>query len=207
MLTHINEACLTIHKNSGQVSIPAVVALLASSGISITKRTIYNKDKETHPYPRMMKAWEEVSNVTDMSGKFKGDINPDSQVQMISEAEFKTINNHALRYKVSLMAGQIKGLNNQLNMMKAIKNQPLLSASDALPLLDSQVSSDLGLHATEIDILKAFVKTSKSKQTGFDDEDDSLIATKPIARHDVLSQPGLKDIINKIIKSYTLPDN
>lgn len=205
-LKQINDSCNAIYKNGGQVSIPAIVTMLNSSGFKITKRTIYNKDKKTHPYPLIINAWIEVCNITDTSGKLKSNINLESDVQMISDDEFKKITDHALRYKVSLMAGQIKGLSNQLNTVRSLKNQPLLNASDALPLLDNQTTSDLGLDIHEIDILKDFIKTAKSKSTDFD-EDDSLIATKPIARNDVLSQPGLKDIISKIIKSYTLPDN
>tara|TARA_R110000765_G_C18965636_1_gene610006 strand:- start:9332 stop:10036 length:705 start_codon:yes stop_codon:yes gene_type:complete len=206
MLTNINEVCATIHKNGGQVSIPAIVKILNSSGITITKRTIYNKDKGIHPYPLIINAWIKISNVTDISGKFKDKINPESAIQIITDEEFIKIDDHALRYKISLMSGQIKGLRNQLNTIRSIKEQPLLNASDSLPLLDHQTTSNLAFNVHEIDVLKDFVKTSKSKKTNFD-EDDSLVATKAIIRHEVLSQPGLKEIINKIIKSYTLPEN
>tara|TARA_R110002060_G_scaffold78300_3_gene91231 strand:+ start:4496 stop:5206 length:711 start_codon:yes stop_codon:yes gene_type:complete len=208
MLENINEACAKTHRNGGLIGIVSIVSKLNSSGIEISKRRFYNKNKDgtRTSYRELIDEWVNVSNTTTISGKPKANINLDSNVQMISDVEFKKIDDHALRYKVSLMAGQIKGLNNQLNTMRAIKEQPLLNASDALPLLDNQLTSNLGLNIHEIDLLKDFVKTSKSKQTGFD-EDDSLIATKPIARHDVLSQPGLKDIINKIIKSYTLPED
>lgn len=206
MLRNIYKTCSTIHKNGGQVGTAAVVSMLNSSGIKITTRTIYNKDKDTHPYPLIINEWAKLSNVTNLSGKFKGGIKLERDVQIITDDEFKQIESHTLRYKVSLMAGQIKGLNNQLNTIRSMREQPLLSASDNLPLIDNTVSSNLLLNEYEVDLLRDFVKTAKSKKTDFY-EDDSLIATKPIARHEVLSQPGLKDVINKIIKSYTLPEN
>jgi|GEM_PF-2334979 len=208
MLGNINEACATTHKNGGQIAIPSIVSMLNSSGIEISKRRFYNKndDGTRSLYRELIDEWIKVSNTTTISGKPKGNIKLDNDVQLISDAELSKIADHVLRYKVSLMAGEIKGLQNQLNTVRSVKELPLLSASSAMPLqLGHQVETDLGLVSYEIDVLKNFITPSKSKKTDFDD-DNSLIATKPIARHDILSQQGLKDIIAKIIKSYTLPE-
>jgi hypothetical protein len=204
-LRHINQACATTHKNGGSVAIASIVSMLNSSGIKLSSRTIYNK--KDGPYRKLLDGWINVSSTTDVSGKLKGKINLDSPVQLIEDKELLKIDDHVLRYKISLMSGQIKGLQNQLSTIRAVRDLPLLNAGDALPLLaEHDIADDLGLSTYDIDVLKDFVKESKSKSIGFD-EDDTLIATKPIARHDFLSQQGLKEIIDKIIKLYTLPEN
>ena len=205
MLEHINNACVIIHKNGGQVAIAPIVSMLNSSGVKISKRTIYNK--KDGPYRRLIDAWIKVSNKTTIKGSFKGNIKPENELQLITDDELKTISNHVLRYKLSLITGQIKGLQNQLNIARSLKEMPLLSATTTDPhQLAHQVQNNMRLNAYDIDVLKDFIKQSKSKKISFD-EDESLVAAQAITRHEVLSQPGLKDIIERIIKSFTPPES
>ena len=105
---------------------------------------------------------------------------------------------------MTLLYGEVKGLRNQNNTLREVRNNPSLSLSKPLAELSYEESQELTLDEDDIGVLRDFLKVSHSSHVGFG-ESGELIALNAIKRDEVLSDTGLKDIIEIIINLHTPP--
>lgn len=210
MLTNIHETSQKITSSGGIVSPSAIITILSSKGIITKPRTIYYNKKEvngqtTNAYRLLIDAWIEhstIANTVNISNKdLKGTI-PESFVE---ESDLAKIEDATLKHKMTLLYGEVKGLRNQNNTLREVRNNPTLSLSKPLAELSCEESMELTLGEDDIKVLRDFLKVSNSSHVGFG-ESGELIALKAIKRDEVLSDTGFKDILEVIINLHTPPD-
>lgn len=210
MLTNIHETSQKITSSGGIVSPSAIITILSSKGIITKPRTIYYNKKEvngqtTNAYRLLIDAWIEhstIANTVNISNKdLKGTI-PESFVE---ESDLAKIEDATLKHKMTLLYGEVKGLRNQNNTLREVRNNPKLSLSKPLAELSYEESMELTLGEDDIEVLRDFLKVSNSSHVGFG-ESGELIALKAIKRDEVLSDTGFKDILEVIINLHTPPD-
>lgn len=210
MLTNIHETSQKITSSGGIVSPSAIITILSSKGIITKPRTIYYNKKEvngqtTNAYRLLIDAWIEhstIANTVNISNKdLKGTI-PESFVE---ESDLAKIEDATLKHKMTLLYGEVKGLRNQNNTLREVRNNPTLSLSKPLAKLSYEESMELTLGEDDIEVLRDFLKASNSSHVGFG-ESGELIALKAIKRDEVLSDTGFKDILEVIINLHTPPN-
>ncbi len=210
MLTNIHETSQKITSSGGIVSPSAIIKILSSKGIITKSRTLYYNKKEidgkiTNAYRLLIDAWIEHSttaNAVNLSNKDLKDAIPESYVE---DSDLVKIEDLTLRHKMALVLGEVKGLRNQVNTLREIRTNPTLSLSKPLAELNYEESMELTLDETDIEVLRDFLKVSKSSHVGFSEQGE-LIALKAIKRDERLSHTGLKDILEVIINLHTPPD-
>lgn len=207
MLTNIHETSQKITSSGGIVSPSAIITILSSKGIITKPRTIYYNKKEvngqtTNAYRLLIDAWikhSTIANAVNISNKdLKGTI-PESFVE---ESDLAKIEDATLKHKMTLLYGEVKGLRNQNNTLKEVRNNPKLSLSKPLAELSYEESMEITLDEDDIEALRDFLKVSNSSDVGFN-EDGELIAKNVIKRDEILSEKGLKETIEKIINLHT----
>lgn len=209
-LTNIHETSQKITSSGGIVSPPAIIKILSSKGIITKPRTIYYNKKEvngktTNAYRLLIDAWIEhstIANVVNLSSKDLQDTVPES---FVDDSDLVKIEDLTLRHKMALLLGEVKGLRNQVNTLKEVRNNPKLSLSKPLAELSYEESMELTLGEDDIEALRDLLKVSKSGHVGFS-ELGELKALKAIKRDEILSNTGLKDILQVIINLHTPPD-
>ena len=210
MLTNIHETSQKITSSGGIVSPTAIITILSSKGIITKPRTIYYNKKEvngqtTNAYRLLIDAWIEhstIANAVNLSSKDLQDTVPES---FVDDSDLVKIEDLTLRHKMALLLGEVKGLRNQVNTLKEVRNNPKLSLSKPLAELSYEESMELTLGEDDIEALRDFLKVSKSSHVGFS-ELGELKALKAIKRDEILSNTGLKDILEVIINLHTPPD-
>ena len=150
----------------------------------------------------LIDAWIEhstIANAVNISNKdLKGTI-PESFVE---ESDLAKIEDATLKHKMTLLYGEVKGLRNQNNTLREVRNNPKLSLSKPLAELSYEESMEITLDEDDIEALRDFLKVSNSSDVGFN-EDGELIAKNVIKRDEILSEKGLKETIEKIINLHT----
>jgi hypothetical protein len=210
MLTNIHETSQKITSSGGIVSPTAIITILSSKGIITKPRTIYYNKKEvngqtTNAYRLLIDAWIEhstIANAVNLSNKDLQNTIPES---FVDDSDLVKIEDLTLRHKMALLLGEVKGLRNQVNTLKEVRNNPKLSLSKPLAELSYEESMELTLGEDDIEALRDFLKVSKSSHVGFS-ELGELKALKAIKRDEILSNTGLKDILEVIINLHTPPD-
>ena len=123
----------------------------------------------------------------------------------VEDNDLAKIEDLTLRHKFALLLGEVKGLRNQVNTLREVRTNPVLTLSKPLAEIGYDESMDLTLDEYDIELLADLLKTSNSSNIGFSDHGE-LIALKVIKRDEVLSSPGLKDVIEKILMLHTPPE-
>ena len=189
-------------KNGGIVSIPSIVKMLNSNGISITKRTIYNKRNGGNPYRELIDLWIEYSTLkTNINTPLSKNDNSKSN-SIISKEEIASISDHVLRYKITMITSELTGVRNQINILQQVKDMPKVAASLSSQEITHHEALDVFLDEYDLEAIKSILTNSLSNLVEFDDT-GALIAKKTIKRGESISHPGFQDALQKIIKSYT----
>jgi hypothetical protein len=196
-LEAFNKICEELVKKSVQLKITLVVKYMTENGHKMSQQSIYNKQAGGNPYRILFDLWSEYDLLKRSSS------NPvvkpkDSTDDFIDSDDLKLIEDPALRYRISLMYGELKGLKKQNDLMKQVKEMNVIQSVPEY-LIESKSASDIILDDYEIEIISEFV-TSNS-DIAFD-EDGALVANLPIRKGKALSNQGLKDALSKILKSY-----
>lgn len=210
MLTNIHETSQKITSSGGTVSPSAIITILSSKGIIISPRTLYYNKKEndgkiTNLYRLLVDAWIEHSTTVNAVNLSSKDLKATIPESFIEDSDLAKIEDLTLRHKMALLLGEVKGLRNQNNTLRELRSNPTLSLSKPLAELSYEESMELTLDEFDIEVLRDFLKVSNSSDVGFN-KDGELIAKNVIKRDEILSNPGLKDTIEKIINLHTPPD-
>jgi hypothetical protein len=105
-----------------------------------------------------------------------------------------------VRHRIALMIGELTSLRNQLNMLRQIKNLPPVSSVTKVEQGGGLSLQQSFLNEYEVEIIDSFLNKSSINRVDFD-ENGTLIASNMIKRGDTLSQPGLKEVLQKVVKS------
>jgi|SRR5690554_4251004 len=192
----ISKVCEDLVEKSVTPTIALVVKYLAQDAIKMSEQTIYNKREGGNPYRETFDAWLDYQSHKSIEKKIN--TNHQTNDQILHEKELLKIEDPVLRYQVSILLGEVKGLRNQLNIARDVNNLPMIST--IVSSLDGiENSSNL---ATELDnydqeVIEKLLQGSPN--TKFD-SDGALVASFPIRKGARISSPGLKDALEKIIK-------
>ena len=196
-LEAFSKVCEELVKKSVQLKITLVVKYMTENGLKMSQQSIYNKQEGGNPYRILFDLWSEYDTLKRSSSKpvIK---ESESFDDFIDDDDLKLIEDPALRYRISLMYGELKGLKKQNDLMRQVKDMSLIQSVPEY-LIESKSTSDFMLDDYEIEILKEFV--SSSSDIGFSD-DGALKANLPIRKGKSLSNQGLKEALIKVLNSY-----
>ncbi len=192
----IDKTCESLVDENITPTIALVVRYLKQDAIKITTRTIYNQREGGNPYREVIDAWIELA--TFKISKFKARVPKGNEAQsIISEGDLASIEDPVLRYRVSLLFGELKGLRNQLNIARKVNNLPKIWSGDLSSSLwegDTNLTSKLDNY--DILILNDFINGSSNASF---DKEGALTARFHIRKSDKISNPGLKEALEKLI--------
>lgn len=198
-LKAFNRVCEELVKKSVQLKIKLVVQYMNETGYKMSSQSIYNKQKGENPYRILFDLWFEYDTLK------RSALKPTIKVQssfdhIIDDEDLRLIDDPVLRYQISLMYGQLKGLKKQNDLMKQVQEMNIVHSVPE-HLIESRSASSYLLNDYEIEILKEFV--SSGSDLVFNDE-GALIANLPIRKGKLLSNQGLKEALSKVLRSYML---
>lgn len=203
-LTRINAVCKRIVDNGASPSISNVVKHLNQEGVKISKRSVYNNREGGNPYRELIDAWaaRATSQFTHKATMkpVPSEVEIDSDI--LDHSDLAKITEPVLRYRITLLLGEVKGLRNQLNIARSIENLPMLQPNAETTLLENNAVNSILLNHYEIEILGVLLSGTHSLNFN---QEGALVSTSSIKRGALLSNPGLEDALKKIIKSYTHP--
>lgn len=196
-LAAINSICEKLAKKGIAIETTNLVDLLMQQGISMSPRSIYNKEAGRNPYRRLVDAWPENA-IYERANKQSDKKEITAQEELVTENDLAKITDPVLRYKISLLYGEVTGLRNQNDMLRSVKELPAIQTV-AVPELEQLEAKDILLDDYEIDVLESFVNSDSA--IGFD-ENGRLYAKTAIQRQTSLSSDDLKLVLEKVLKSY-----
>jgi hypothetical protein len=220
-LQAVDEACRSIIESGGTVSVSSVRGWVSTNrGLSIASSTLMNLRRNSHngekDYSPARRIINKYTNVQKFATKRPASkIEPSYGSFALSDSEMREIQDHSVRYKVQLMAGRLRNLENQLNQLRTINKLPALppAALSQSRLLGSgrQFSTeenayDANLDEEEINALNDFLddRSMRIRKLEFS-EVGALKATYPASSQtssSAISKPFLKDALQKILRPY-----
>lgn len=196
-LKAFNEICESLVMKAVPLKITLVVKYMIENGHQISQQSIYNKQDGGNPYRKLFDLWSEYDALKRSHSKPTVKVKQ-SQDSYIDDGDLKLIEDPALRYRISLMYGELKGLKRQNDLLKQVKEMNIIQSIPEY-MIDSKNPSEITLNDYEINVLKEFVVSSS--YISFN-EDGALIASLPVRKGQPLSNQGLKDALLKILNSY-----
>jgi hypothetical protein len=183
-------------------TITVLVKHLIQDGVKISGRAFYNQREDGNLYRKLYDAWAEHGAVPKkiLGPVSKGDT-LSSTASIIEPDDLTKISDQVLRYRVSIMLGELKGLRQQVNILRHAA-----TATQVIPATDRSIegveAQQLLLGEYDIELLEDLL----GNQLNFDfNEVGALTAKSSIKRGTTLSKPGLKEAVEKILKSYEMP--
>lgn len=199
-ITAIYNACKTIIKNKGSISIKSVVSILNSNGVIISNRSIYNDCGGKNPYRQLVQAWsglESPITLTKLNGLVQN-IKPIDSTSTLTDSEILSIPNDVLRYRIVMLLQELKHLRQEVGFAKQIKNLPEIN----IYAPENSDSVQYNLSELYFETLNNLIKNSTTNVIDFD-EDGCAYAKRTIRSGDKISSPGLFDAIKFIIGNYS----
>ncbi|EGQ8152637.1 hypothetical protein NB525_12880 [Vibrio alginolyticus] len=213
-LKNINEICEKMVAANAPPSVPAIVKALASKGVIISERSIYNRREGKNPYPILIDAWISVVQKKklgiDAIVKSSLKAKPDTGIAIekpnafVTEQDLLKISDPVLRYKISVLYGHVTALNKQNIALRELRElpaihpdyhtQPSTKNLEEKRNIPTQTSH---LDSLDVEILRNFLD-GQHGQLYFDDE-GALYAAKGLRSHTAISDPGLKEVLEKLI--------
>lgn len=195
-ITAIDKTCESLVNDNITPTIALVVKHLKQNAIKISSRSIYNQREGGNPYREVIDAWGEF--LTFKTSKFKAKLSKDNQGQnIIEEEDLASITDPVLKYRISLLFGELKGLRNQLNIAREVQNLPSVGFSNSSSKLSQPTKEPIpNLDRYEIQILEAFLRGSSNAHF---DKEGALIAKFHIRKGEKISNPGFKEALEKLI--------
>lgn len=192
----IHEICKKLVGNNSTPTITTIVKLLGDQGIMVSARTIYNRRSGNNPYPVLIDAWASFSE----QKSIKINTSIEFGDQLITDNDLLKIADPVLRHKVMIMFGQHKSLTKENSRLREIRNLPLVSPDPISNESVQQLSPQTKLDAYDLEVLKKFLGGNEIKGLSFD-EYGALKSIKAIKRDEILSEYGLKEVIEKLLPS------
>lgn len=208
-LSHMNQVCSKMVDLNVTPSVPSVVRALANKGVMISEQTIYNKRHGKNPYPILIDAWIKVAlgkrlNLdrvikSSTEAKLYDGIQKTGTTGLITDEDLLKINDPVLRYKVSVLFGQVASLKKQNSVLRELRELPVIHPEQQIPPPEEKSQLD----KYDIEILNNFSNNRGSRGLEFD-ETGALSAITSIRRGTILSEPGLKQAIEIALNQKSL---
>jgi hypothetical protein len=200
-LSKLNDICKSIVNKGAVPTIQGVVKIMNEEGFVISARTIYNVRENGNAYRELLDGWiKYAAALKSKSSKpaAKKDYQPQNDI--LQDSDLVKIGDLVVRHRIALMIGELTSLRNQLNMLRQIKNLPPVSSVTKVEQGGGLSLQQSFLNEYEVEIIDSFLNKSSINRVDFD-ENGTLIASNMIKRGDTLSQPGLKEVLQKVVKS------
>lgn len=209
ILNHIHQVCSKMVEVNATPSVPSVVRALASKGIMVSEQTVYNKRQGKNPYPILIDGWIRVAlgkrlNLDRVIKSSTEDKPYDGNQKiettgLITDEDLLKINDPVLRYKISVLFGQVASLKKQNSVLRELRELPVIHPEQQIPSLEEKPQLD----KYDIEILNNFSNNRGSRGLEFD-ETGALLAITSIRRGAILSEPGLKQAIENALNQNSL---
>ncbi|MCF7482582.1 hypothetical protein L3V31_12675 [Vibrio sp. J1-1] len=213
-LKSIHDICEKMVGVNASPSVPAVVKALASKGIIVSERSIYNRRAGKNPYPILIDAWVKVAQGKKLgieavvkastASQTDNSITVNSPNALLTEDDLLKISDPVLRYKISILYGQMTSLTKQNAAIRELRGLPAVYPDHITQMSDNKIDakSKLNVPSQQLNSLDVEILTNLlDGQSGrfYFDTEGTLYAGRPIRTHTALSDPGLKDVLEKLL--------
>lgn len=198
-------------KTNVELTVPNVVNSLNSLGINMSASSIYNKTVrgKPNPYRVLYDAWMKDINNSKLSSNIAD--NPSENFISMTDADFASIGNDVVKFKVQMLFNELKSARHQINMLKQIQDLPIITDNGLSLIFHKNERSNRHPPSQEeniskpknedtqmyINILENFLSGSNKLEY---DEDGCLVAKTTIRKDDLLSDINFKDAIMAALK-------
>ncbi len=211
-LKSIHDICGKMVGVNASPSVPAVVKALASQGFIVSERSIYNRRGGKNPYPLLIDAWVKVAHgkkvgieaVVKANNESLHDtgIKVNGPNSIFTEDDLMKISDPVLRYKISVLYGQMTSLTKQNAALRELRGLPAVYPDHIAQPSDRKIEAKPNLPSPQLNSLDVEILTNlldgQGGQFYFDDE-GTLYAGRPIRTRTALSDPGFKDALEKLL--------
>jgi len=205
-LKALDKIIYSFKKNNVELTVPNVVNALNATGINMSASSIYNKTVrgEPNPYRVLFDAWINDINKSKLSKNIQD--NPSVDFISMTDADFTSIGNDVVKFKVQMLFNELKSARHQINMLKQIQNLPIITDNGSSLIFHKNEVSNKNIASQEKNISKSkindnqmHIKILENFLSGSNkleyDEDGCLIAKTTIRKDDLLSDISFKDAI------------
>lgn len=204
---NLHEVCRMLVVDAAQrPTVPEVVRRYAARFVareqSLAEQSLRNKRGGANPYAALYEAWAGAAEFVLAPRCRRGQ--PPVLGEMLTTDDVAGIDDVPLRHQVGLMLSHNRSLKAQLDILKDVRNAPVLrieGASDGGVALRQSIplANHLALTETEVEAVKDFVDVRRMRARGLRDAEDGSVETMDGRR---LSDPGFLDALDKIVRSY-----
>lgn len=200
-LTAIHKVCEALAQKGLPIEISNVVKHLAQSGTKIGKQSIYNKQSGTNPYRKLIDAWGiHSAHAKRKQHPPKAISQPEN---LVTDKDLADIKDPVIRYKVSMLYGEVTALRSQNNMLRDIRNLHAIQSVPTSEVALTQLQSST-LDEYETDLLAGFIASDGALSFN---EDGRLYAKTSIPRGTSLSSDDLKSALQKVLRCHGKDSN
>lgn len=194
-LDAIHSVCKKLVNKKVDVTVPLLVKHLTEAGVSISEQSLYNpkSGKKANPYKLLYSAWQSYgSNKASKMAAASADSRRDSSLK---DEELAEIGNPVLRYKIALVNAEVKSLRRQNDLIRQVKELPIMSNSQP-EAIESDSPQSLPLLQYNQDLIREFLRGNSF--LSFDDK-GRLYAKRAISKGVVLSADDLQDALLALV--------
>lgn len=206
-LGNLHEVCHGLVVGSKQrLTVPEVVLRYAARFVvreqSLAEQSLRNKRGGANPYAVLYEAWAGAAEFVLAPRRKRGQ--PSTPGEMLTTDDVAGIDDVPLRHQVGLMLAQNRSLKAQLDILKDVRNAPVLriegAADGGIALRQSiPLANHLALTETEVEAVKDFIDARRMRARGLREAEDGSVETMDGRR---LSDPGFLEALDKIDRSY-----
>lgn len=206
-LGNLHEVCRVLVVDAAQrPTVPEVVRRYAARFVapeqSLAEQSLRNRRGGSNPYLALYVAWVGAAEFVLAPRRRRGQ--PSVPGEMLTTDDVAGIEDVPLRHQVGLMLAHNRSLKAQLDILKDVRNAPVLqiqSAADGEVALRQCIplANHLALTETEVEAVRDFVDARRMRARGLRDAEDGSVETMDGRR---LSDPGFLEALDKIVRSY-----
>lgn len=206
-LGNLHEVCRLLVVDAAQrPTVPEVIRRYAARFVareqSLAEQSLRNKRGGANPYAALYEAWAGAAEFVLAPRRRRGQ--PHVPGEMLSINDVAGIDDVPLRHQVGLMLAQNRSFKAQLDILKDVRNAPVLriegTTEGGVALRQSlPLANHLTLTETEVEALKDFIDERRMRARGLREAEDGSVETMDGRR---LSDPGFLEALDKIVRSY-----
>lgn len=197
-------ACESLVGNEVDLTITAVIKWIAgrSPGTPLSAQTIYNaRNGDQNPYRIVIDAWKAVAHAGAPARRTR----PTSanSNELIDESEIRDISDPVTRHKVAILVAQIKALKNQIEMRRAVHENPKLSQvlqPSGEPQSSADTSGHLDLSVDERAAVCDFLRAENLKRRGLSITESGVVKMQRVTVGQAITKPGFASALQKVAR-------
>ncbi|THK40810.1 hypothetical protein E8Q33_12225 [Methylophaga sp. SB9B] len=201
-LKAFSDVCERLVKLKAQLKATTISREMTNNGFSIATQSIYNKTSVENPYRTLLELWQEYSELSNSKTPVNISTQNAGGKEFVTDEDLSSIKDPALRYRISLMLAETRGLRKQNDMLKQIKDMNFIQSVPE-NLIGSKAAEKIILDKHDLDNLEGFINSSPFV---YFDDDGRGISKKPIPKETAITDFGFREAIIKILNSYNRGD-